>query len=134
MKLRREEPESFAGTLMRPDGSLELRVTRFTPAVARAVETAKRSSCGAIAVNVVEGLRYSLAELEVKRDEILRRADDLAARGVRITGFGVDIRANRVRVEVKALDPQKAVVIADEFGADKVELFNGGEWTALTKP
>jgi hypothetical protein len=133
MELRDAEPDVFAGTLMHPDESLELRVTRLTPAVVRAVERATRSTGGAVGIDVVDGFRYSMLALELKRDEIHARVDDLASRGVRVTTLGVDVRANEVQVGVKDLNEQKASLLAAEFGTDKIDIFDGGEWIAVTR-
>jgi hypothetical protein len=128
LRLREEDPDSFAGLVTSPDGSIELLVTRPTPATAKAIDDARALSGDAIPVRVVEGLRFSHAALEGLRDEILARHAELRSRGINITEFGVDERANRVRVGIKGLTPQMSEVVALEFGADMVNIVEGGEW------
>jgi hypothetical protein len=103
-------------------------VTRSTAATVKAIDDARRLSGDAVPVRVVEGLRFSHAILEHLRDEILARHAQLRSRGINITEFGVDERANRVRVGIKGLTPQMADLVALEFGADMINIVEGGEW------
>jgi len=128
LRLREEDPDSFAGLVQGPDGSLELLVTRSTAATAKAIDDARALSGDAVRVRVVEGLKFSHAVLERLRDEILARHAELRSRGVNITEFGVDERTNRVRVGVKGLTPRLAELVALEFGADMLNIVEGGEW------
>ena len=128
LRLREEDPDSFAGLVQSADGSLELLVTTSTAATAKAIRDARTLSGDAIPVRVVEGLRFSHAVLEQLRDEILARQAELRSRGINITEFGVDDRANRVRVGIKGLTPQMAKLVALEFGADMLNIIEGGEW------
>jgi hypothetical protein len=127
LRLRQADPDSFAGLVQSADGSLELLVTTSTAATAKAIDDARASS-GAVPVRVVEGMTFSHAVLEHIRDEILARHAELRSRGINITEFGVDERANRVRVGIKGLTPQMADLVALEFGADMLNIVEGGEW------
>jgi hypothetical protein len=127
LRLRQADPDSFAGLVQSADGSLELLVTTSTAATAKAIDDARASS-GAVPVRVVEGMTFSHAVLEHVRDEILARHAELRSRGINITEFGVDERANRVRVGIKGLTPQMADLVALEFGADMLNIVEGGEW------
>jgi hypothetical protein len=102
-RLRQEDANSFAGILVRPDGSIELHLTEATPASVRAVDDARAIGRDAVSVRVVEGLRNSLAVLE--------RAHD-----------------------VKGLTPESAELLAREFGADRVDVVEGGEWGPTHSP
>lgn len=128
LRLRQEDPDSFAGLVQSADGSLEIMVTSSTAATVKAIDDARRLSGDALPVRVVEGLRFSHAVLEHLRDEILARHTQLRSRGINITEFGVDERANRVRVGIKGLTPQMADLVALEFGADMINIVEGGEW------
>jgi hypothetical protein len=128
LRLRQEDPDSFAGLGQSADGSLELLVTRSTAATTKAIDDARRLSGDQVPVRVVEGLRFSRAALEHLRDQILARHAELRSRGINITEFGVDEHANRVRVGIKGLTPQMADLVALEFGADMLNIVEGGEW------
>jgi hypothetical protein len=132
-RLRQEDPDSFAGIVIGPDNTIELLVTASTPAIVRAIDDARSSGRDAVRVRVVEGMKYSHADLENLRDEVLRRHADLKSRGVNITEFGVDERANRVRIGVKDLTPDSAELLAREFGADKIDIVQGGEWAPVSR-
>jgi hypothetical protein len=129
-RLRQEDPDSFAGIVISPDNTIELLVTASTPATVRAIDDARSS---AVRVRVVEGMKHSHADLESLRDEVLRRHADLKSRGVHITEFGVDERANKVRIGVKDLTPDSAELLAREFGADKIDIVQGREWAPVAR-
>jgi hypothetical protein len=132
-RLRQEDPDSFAGIVISPDGTIDLLVTASTPATVRAVDDARSLGRDAVRVRVVEGMKYSHADLESLRDEVLRRNADLKSRGANITEFGVDERANKVRIGVKDLTPESAELLEREFGAEQLDIVEGGEWDPLTR-
>lgn len=70
----------------------------------------------------------SLATLNAVRDEILARRQHFLDRGIRIVEFGVDGAANRVRVGVKGLTDSSAAYLIAEFGAERIYVFEGGEY------
>jgi hypothetical protein len=127
-RLRQEAPDSFAGIIVAPDDSIELLMTVSTPATLRAIDEARKSSRDAVRVRVIEGLKHSLADLERVRDAITMRHAELKASGVNVTEWGASARTNRVRIGVKDLTSESADYLARAFGADKVEIVEGGEW------
>jgi hypothetical protein len=127
-RLRQDDPDSFAGIIVDSDDSIELLVTASTPATVRAIDDARRSSRDTVRVRVVEVLKHSLADLERVRDAITMRHAELKARGVYVTEWGASARTNKVRIGVKDLTPASAELLARKFGAEMVDIVEGGEW------
>jgi hypothetical protein len=127
-RLRQEDPDSFAGVVLSSDNSIELLVTASTPATMRAIDDARESGQDSIPLRVIEGMKHSHADLEHLQDDVLKRCADLLSRGVHITEFGVDERANKVRVGVKGLTSERAEIVMREFGVERVYIVEGGEW------
>ena len=126
--LRQKAPDAFAGIVVSPDGSVDLLVTAVTPAIVRAIDDAQRASGDAVMVRLVEGMKHSHAHLERLRDEITARHAELESRGAAIVEWGVDERQNKVRVGVKGLTPQIGELVAREFSADGVYVFEASEF------
>jgi hypothetical protein len=127
-RLRVEAPTRFAGTARSSDGGINVYVTAADASVNAVVEALQTAVGGSINVYVVSGLKYSLATLESLRDELLAQHQTLAARGIRLVEFGIDVRSNKVRVGVNRLDASKTAYLNAHFGRDRIEVFEGGEW------
>jgi len=124
-KLRAVAPSSFAGLVVDRDRSLIVYATVVEPAITDAIGEVQASTAGGIAVRVVSGLSNSLATLESVRDQITARQPDLTARGVKLTQWGPDIVANRVRIGVHGLTPEISADVEREFGADRILVVEG---------
>ncbi len=67
--------------------------------------------------------KYSLSELETKKQRIVEASPDLKEYGIQITKVEVDIKSNQVSVGVVDLDPTKRDIIASQFG--QVDIVEG---------
>jgi len=127
-RLSIEAATSFAGTARRSDGGIDVYLTAADAPVNAIVQELRRAACGGLNVHIVDGMKNNLATLESVRDEILARRPALLARGIKVVELGVHVTANRVRVGVKDLTDGAAAYLAAEFGADRILVFEGGEY------
>lgn len=126
-RLSAEAATSFAGTARASDGGIDVYVTAADASV-NAIVQELSGAIGGVNVHIVDGMKNSLATLESVRDEILARRQALMARGINVVELGVHVTANRVRVGVKGLTDGAAAYLAAEFGADRILVFEGGEY------
>jgi len=73
---------------------------------------------------VVTGVTNSLAVLERLHEDVRVRNGELRARGI-VLGWGIDVRGNRLRLEVVDLTAEKAAFLKTAFGAARVEVVEG---------
>jgi hypothetical protein len=126
-RLRADFPNSFAGFVRASDGALEVYSTG-DPALSTVVHEVQAESGGRIAVRVVTGMTNSLIALERLHEQVRSRAEELKARGIVLGSFGVDVLRNRYRFAVVDLTPEKTAMLTATFGADQVEVVQGGLW------
>ncbi|MDP9252551.1 MAG: hypothetical protein M3O80_06050, partial [Chloroflexota bacterium] len=131
-RLRADFPNAFAGFVRASDGALEVYSTG-DPALAALVHELQPESGGSVPVRVVTGMTNSLMVLERLHEQVRARAGELKARGIVLGSFGVDVRRNRYRLAVVDLTPEKAALLTAAFGADQVEVVQGGLWAPLVK-
>jgi hypothetical protein len=98
------------------------------PVLAVAVHQLQADNGGAIRVRVVTGMTNSLATLERLQQSVLARVDELRARGIVLGNFGVSVRSNRLQLGVVDPTPEKAAILGSMFGADHIEVVEGGLW------
>lgn len=67
--------------------------------------------------------KYSLAELESKKDQLVKASDELVNQGIEVSKVAVDVKTNLVTVSVVDLDPAKRKAIASRFG--EVDIIEG---------
>jgi hypothetical protein len=128
-RLRAEFPDAFAG-IVRVGDAFEVYSTG-DPGLATAVERLQAEVSREISVRVVTGMTNSLATLERLQENVLARVDELRARGIVLSEFGVDVRSNRLRIGVIDPTPEKASVLRTMFGADQVDVVKGGLWVGV---
>ena len=121
--MRTEFPGVFAGFVRAADGGFDVYSTG-DPALALLVQELQAESGGRIAVRVVTGVTNSLAVLERLHEDVRVRNGELRARGI-VFGWGIDVRRNRLRLEVVDLTPEKAAFLVTAFGAARVEVVEG---------
>jgi hypothetical protein len=110
----------------------ELRVfAKEDAGLVTAVARLAREAPAGLHVRVVAGATNSLLELESVRDEITRRMRGGELNEMRIVGWGVDVLANRVRVEVEEPTAALAAHLAAAFGQDRILLTKGKGAVAL---
>lgn len=122
-----EAATAFAGTARARDGGIDLYVTVADAKVNAIVQEVSATVPG-VSVHVIDGLTNNLVTLESVRDAILAGHQSLQARGINVVEFGVHTTANRVRVGVNGLTPDAAAYLNAEFGADRLLVFEGGEF------
>ena len=118
----------FAGTTRASDGGINLHVTAADASLRGVVRQLSEAVGGQVTVHIVDGMKSSLATLNTVQGEILARRQQLMDRGIQIVEFGVDVAANRVRVGVKGHTQGSAAYLSAEFGADRIYVFEGGEY------
>jgi hypothetical protein len=131
-RLRAEAANAYAGTARASDGGVDVYLTSVDASVSRVVEQVRAATGGQVPIHMVTGMRNTLATLEGVRSQILARRNELLARGIKIVEFGVHVTANRVRVGVKGLTADAAASLIAEFGADRILVFEGGEYIPVS--
>jgi hypothetical protein len=128
-ELRSGWPDAFAGLAFMAG---ELRVfAKKDSGLVTAVATLARDAPAGLHVRVVAEATNSLLELESVRAEITRRMRAGELHEMRMSGWGVDVLANRVRVEVEEPTAALAAHLAAEFGQDRILLTKGKGAVAL---
>jgi hypothetical protein len=127
-----EAANAYAGTARASDGGIDLYVTSLDAGVSRVVDQLRAANGGQIAIHIVSGMKNTLATLQSVRNEILARRKEFSARDIKIVELGVHVRANRVRVGVKGLTAAAAASLIAEFGADRIVVFEGGEYAPVS--
>ncbi|OLC09852.1 MAG: hypothetical protein AUH39_03580 [Chloroflexi bacterium 13_1_40CM_67_9] len=127
-RLRADAPDTFAGIVRGADGAVEVLVTLSPPTLVAIVEEVHASTGRRIAVRVVAGLKNNLASLESLFARIREGYQEIVDRGIPLVSVGVHIPANRVRLGVEGLTPELAESLRREFGADQVEVNEGGRY------
>ncbi|HAF09199.1 MAG TPA: hypothetical protein DCK98_03855 [Chloroflexi bacterium] len=122
-RLRAEFPAAFAGIVRAADGGLEVYSTG-DPELLLEVQKLRADRGGGIAIRVVTGVTNSLAVLERLHEDVRVRNGELRARGI-VLGWGIDVRGNRLRLEVVDLTAEKAAFLKTAFGAARVEVVEG---------
>ncbi len=130
-QLRTEFPNAFAGMVHAADGGFDVYSTG-DPRLPVVVQQLQADSGGGIEVRVVTGMTNSLAVLERLHEQVRARNDDFKARGI-VLGWGIDVRANRLRLEVVDLTAEKVAFLTTAFGAAQVQLVQGGFFAPSTK-
>jgi len=93
-----------------------------------AVDVVHRTVAPELRVVVIGGRSNSLAELEKLQESLRTQYDALVATTGRISGFGVDVVRNRVRIELFDPTEQAITFLEREFGADRVDVARGAGW------
>lgn len=122
---RTQASSIFSGVAVAPDGTVEIFVTEESPAVKAAIQASRVKP---ISIRVLSGRRNSLATLERVRDDIRGEGPALRKRGLKLTQLGVDVYANKVLIGVEFLDDATKEILEGKYGADKVEISEGGGW------
>jgi hypothetical protein len=130
-RLRAEAPTKFAGIGRGPDGAVEVYATVSDPAFTTLVEEVHLASGSQVPVRVAAGMKNSLASLERLFARIRERAQELHNEGIPLVQFGVHVSANRVHLGVEGLTPEIAESLKCEFGADRVEIAEGGRFEPM---
>lgn len=125
-RLRSEAPDVFAGIVLAADGAFEVFSVGSDPRFARIVSEVKLGAAPQATIRIIPDRRHSLVTLERVRDRITTRRDAIAALGVTITEWGADVRTNKVRVGVLGSPTEAAKLLANEFGADLIDVVAGG--------
>ncbi len=137
--LRVAAPASFAGVAIGSDGSVVVYATASDAALSDSVRETidgirrMHQHDGLPAVKVLAGRLNSLASLEGVRDSLTARQAELAARGVKLRHWGVDIWNNKTLIGVEDLTPAAKALLQREFGADRVEVVQAGEWIRTSR-
>jgi len=76
-------------------------------------------------VRIVTGQRNSLVTLEQLRDQITASREAIAALGITVVEWGVNLRMNKVRVGVLDPTPEAVTLLKQRFGADLIEVVQG---------
>lgn len=133
-RLRADVPELYAGLVIGPDGAIQVFAVGDDQRLLALVNATRLTNAAQVDVHVVPKRRHSLATLERVHEKIRSRYDAIAALGIRITQSGVDVRANKVRISVLELTPEAVTRLSSEFGADRVEVVQGGLWRPVSAP
>jgi hypothetical protein len=109
---------------------LEVFATRIDDGFEACVNQIKQSVVP-MSIRVVTGKNNNLVSLERLRDEIRARARFWESRGVVITGLGIDVSANKVGVGIKNLTQAWREIVTDEYGSDRVAVYDGQEFAPM---
>ncbi len=120
------------------NGAIQLHLTQNSPEVETLIESVVAALRNTVSdaqqlssIERIVGARNSLRLLERTRDRIQIRRLGLDSRGIRISVYGVDVWKNRVRVEVQNLTSEAKAMLEAEFGAELVDVVEGGQWLAF---
>lgn len=130
-RLRAGFPAAFAGIVRAADGDLEVYSTG-DPNLLLEVQNLQADRGGGIAIRVVTGATNSLAVLERLQEDVRVRNGELRTRGI-VLGWGIDVRRNRLRLEVVDLTAEKAAFLKTAFGAARVEVVEGQLFAPSTR-
>lgn len=117
--------DSFAGVARAADGSVEVFAVGDDPQFVSTLNEIRADVAPQLSVRVEGGRRYSLAALNQLRDEITRDHDALVAAGVTLVEWGVDIRANNVRIGVLTLTPDIEATLESRYGTERISVTRG---------
>lgn len=126
-ELRESCARTFAGVAYAADGTLDVFSTGDETLDAIVLRFASRNPD--FRLRVVDGMRNSVSDLEVIRDDILRRMRAGRMPAVQILELGLDERSNCVRVGVASLTPDTVAALEQEFGRDRLCVVQGGMFT-----
>ncbi len=135
--LRSEVADVYAGLTFSSNGAIQLHLTKNSPEVEtlidRVVAALRNTVSDAQRLPSIErivGARNSLRLLERTRDRVQIRRLGLDSCGIRISVYGVDVWANRVRIEAHDLTQEAKAFLEVEFGAETVNVVEGGQRSA----
>lgn len=127
-RLRADHRDVFAGIVWRSNHELEVFAVGDATRLRDAVHDVHRATAPDVAVRITGGMTSTLAELEDLHEQLRMRSDAIAAVTGPISGFGVDVLANRERIEL--IEPSREAVdfLERTFGADRILVARGGGW------
>jgi hypothetical protein len=125
-QLRTAFPRSYAGLANDRDGAIVVYSTG-DPVLEDAVSRLQAAAKVPVPVRIASSVTNTLAVLEQLRAAVRARQPELIARGIR-AGWHVDVHANRLRIAVVGLTPEKVAYLRREFGADRVVVEEGQEF------
>jgi hypothetical protein len=127
--MRADFAASYAGMAYANDGSIEVYSTG-DPALPDVVTKMWTAGGATVPIRVIARLKNSLAELRELVNLIGARQEDLATRGIQLSNWGIDTRANCVTIGVANLTPETHAYLVREFGPDQVKVTEGQRFCA----
>jgi hypothetical protein len=123
--LRAECPAAFAGVAWARDGLLEIYSTGDDRLAALVAEFAPRAAPH-FRMRVVAGATNGLEDLEVLHERVRMERADIERDGVAVLSSGVDILANRLRIGVREMDPDKVSYLEARYGRGRIRVEEAG--------
>jgi hypothetical protein len=119
--LRAECPAAFAGVAWARDGLLEIYSTGDERLAALVAEFAPKAAPH-FRMRLVPGATNGLEELEALHKRVRMERADIERHGVEVLSSGVDIVANRLRIGVRDIDPDKVSYLEARYGSGRIRV------------
>ena len=129
--LRAEQRDRYAGMALGADGAVE--VFAVGPAQSTLVSLVERIhsvTAPEVTVRVIADRQHGLASLEELQRRVTASAQRLRADGIELVEWGIDIRANRLRLGVEDLSSDVIARLEAEFDRTAVRIVRGQRFRA----
>jgi hypothetical protein len=131
-RLRAEAQSLYAGLALGPDGILEVFAVGNDLRFAGLVGQIRQAVAPQLSVRIRGEQANNLKTLEQVRDQITASRDAIGRTGINIVEWGVDIRANKVRVGILELSADAVTRLQNHLGADRIDVVSGSVFRANT--
>lgn len=121
-RLRADLAPTFAGVVLASDGVLEVLTVGHDPRAADIASQVRKEISGAD-VRVLGGRQHSLSALEALQEVVTDRAPVLVSQGIDLTGWGVDLRTNTIRITVRERSQEVVRRLGIEFGDHMISVY-----------